>query len=296
MQTHLPNASDDIDPSPPFVLEIRQEEVKANGDFVPAAAVLVTESLRQSGLLAQLSSDDFQTLLLVLSCITANGYFVSTPELLAPIAGNTVFRMRGRLRRLSQVLWREQPLVTIQQAGDGQQFFFPSPHLLATRHSAILPATKWKRGQSVDSEMITGETSPAIPASSREAVIAYSRANYGRPRAEVEAQIERFLRGEPEPSTPEEAARLLLRRRLLDKGLTQEQADRLLASYPPESLERQLVWLPYRYARNPAGLLMAAIEGDYDAPMAWRRTLKPVAPVTDENSGQGRDVAASSQE
>jgi hypothetical protein len=260
-------------PEAPFVLELRHEDVQPSGDFTPSAAVLVTDSLRSGGLLQAMDAEEFQTLLL--SCVTANGGFAATPELLAPVAGVPTYRMLGRLRRLASLSWRGEPILMEQGTESGLRLFQPSPHLLAVRRSLVFPALE-RAGEPLaiplqiqESGYGTGGQGAAPIA--REAVIAYSRAKYGRPRAEVEATIERFLRGEPEPTTSEEEARLLLRRRLTDTGLTGEQADRLLDAFPSESIEQQLGWLPYRRARNPAGLLLAAIEGNYEAPPGARR-------------------------
>lgn len=281
----------------PFALELRHEDLKPSGDFTPSAAVLVTDALRSSGLVQALDAAEFQTLLLVLSCVTANGGFAATPELLAPVAGVPVFRMLGRLRRLASLSWREEPLLIEQGTESGLRLFQPSRHLLDVRRSLIFPAPE-RAGAPLAMPQELGHNAPVQSAalSRREAVIAHSRATYGRPRAEVEASIERFLRGEPEPTTPEEEARLRLRRRLTDTGLTGEQADRLLAGFPAAAIEQQLEWLPYRHARNPAGLLLAAIEGGYEAPpglrWAWQADAEDAFPVAEPEETVAGDWTA----
>jgi hypothetical protein len=49
-------------------------------------------------------------------------------------------------------------------------------------------------------------------------------------------------------------------------GLNPEQIAWLMRSFPQERLRRQLDWLPQRQARNPAALLLKAIEGDWGPP------------------------------
>lgn len=49
-------------------------------------------------------------------------------------------------------------------------------------------------------------------------------------------------------------------------GLNPEQVERLVHQFPPERIQRQLDWLPARQARNPAALLIRAIEGDWGPP------------------------------
>lgn len=57
-----------------------------------------------------------------------------------------------------------------------------------------------------------------------------------------------------------------LARQLEEAGLSPAQVRRLVERYAPERLQRQLEWLPARGARNPAALLVRAIEGDWEAP------------------------------
>jgi hypothetical protein len=57
-----------------------------------------------------------------------------------------------------------------------------------------------------------------------------------------------------------------LRQRLSRLGVTAEQADILLETFPLEEIELQIAWLPYRGAKNPASYLVAAITGRFDEP------------------------------
>jgi hypothetical protein len=61
-----------------------------------------------------------------------------------------------------------------------------------------------------------------------------------------------------------------LQQQLERQGLTTEQALDLLHKFDPVRIQRQLMWLPYRHARHTAGLLIAAIEDDYEAPPVLR--------------------------
>lgn len=49
-------------------------------------------------------------------------------------------------------------------------------------------------------------------------------------------------------------------------GLRAEQIEWLTRSFPVEQIQRQLEWLPKRGARNPAALLLRAVEGNWAAP------------------------------
>ncbi len=265
---------------PPFVLELRAENLQPSGTFTPQAAVLITPALRQSGLLRTLSPDDFKLLISVLSAVTDNGSFAATPELLAPAIGLSAVRLRERLQRLTERIWQGEPLLKHHQTASGLHQFSPVPSLLAVRHRLVFPDTSRPGTPLVYPEYLERHTAVdnVVRGGFREAIIAHSRARYTRPRAEVEAQINRFLGWEPPqpkeveeiPTTPEEETRLHLKRQLLALGIAQEEALLLLDTYPPAHIQRQLDWLPHRHARNPAGFLLAAIEGDYEAPLTVR--------------------------
>lgn len=122
----------------------------------------------------------------------------------------------------------------------------------------------------------------------RDRIIAHSRARYSRPRAEVETNINRAMGWDKPKSTatgirpdggdkqtiqtPQEVdeIRHALRRQLLEVGITGRLADELLDRYPADQIRQQLDWLPHRNAKNPARLIVAAIEGRYAAPAAVR--------------------------
>lgn len=284
----------------PFVLELRQEDVSPGEHFTPAAAVLVTPSLRESGLLRRLAPEETETLLLVLAGVTANGTFVATPELLAQTLGISAATMLARLRRLCALTWNDSPLLREQSSANGMRFFVPADALLLVRRSVVR-----EPGSAPDGSLTVPREAPLIRGGHREAIIAQNRAAYARPRAEVEAEIEAFLRRGPErelkageriadepvvPLTPEEAQRRDLVLRLVAQGLTPEQGRGLMDLYRPDLIERQLEYLPYRHARNPAGMLVASIEGDYAPPLALRlasaqTTPRPIA------GGQGSEGA-----
>ncbi|MGV3615152.1 MAG: hypothetical protein ACO1SV_07435 [Fimbriimonas sp.] len=55
--------------------------------------------------------------------------------------------------------------------------------------------------------------------------------------------------------------------RLMWLGVEARTVERLLASYDPERVERQLDWIGARRPRNAASLIVAAIDADYPPPM-----------------------------
>lgn len=57
-----------------------------------------------------------------------------------------------------------------------------------------------------------------------------------------------------------------LGRELTAVGLNPTQVVSLVSLYPEERIRRQLDWLPERHAKNPAALLIRAVEQDWEAP------------------------------
>jgi len=47
---------------------------------------------------------------------------------------------------------------------------------------------------------------------------------------------------------------------------SKEEAASILERFPLGVIQQQLDWLPYRHAKSPARFLVAAIEGNYEAP------------------------------
>ena len=63
--------------------------------------------------------------------------------------------------------------------------------------------------------------------------------------------------------------------KLISLGVSRTKAIELVHRYSTEEIERQIDWLPYRAARTPASLLIAAIEKDYEAPSLWDAQQNP---------------------
>lgn len=55
---------------------------------------------------------------------------------------------------------------------------------------------------------------------------------------------------------------------LLKLGVRRSQILELVQHYSLERIERQLRWLPYRKARKPSALIVAAIKEDFEEPAA----------------------------
>jgi hypothetical protein len=239
-----------LHPSKPFLIEIRQDRPRPNGSFTPASSLKITEELRTSGLLHSLSPEEAKHLLFLLTFVSPEGHCHASLPMLTSAMRVTSAKARARMHRLAEFRWRGEPVVIEVPHGGDLVSYGLHPHRVAYEHLTISEPHA---------------TSP-LRAGSRQAVIAYSRKHYARPRAEVEKIIAEQLGHDPE-ETPEQRQ---LRFRLENVGLAGEQIGALLAAFPVEVIARQLDWLPYRHAKNPAGYLIAAIEGGYDEPHAVR--------------------------
>jgi len=72
---------------------------------------------------------------------------------------------------------------------------------------------------------------------------------------------------EDDPADVAEKKRLLYDK-LSEQGMTKSQALDILSRFDLAVVRRQTEWMPHRAAKNPARYLAAAIEGDYEAPVA----------------------------
>ncbi len=57
-------------------------------------------------------------------------------------------------------------------------------------------------------------------------------------------------------------------RKMLEIGVARSHIRRIIATYEPERIERQIRWLQARRAKNRASLLVAAIDNDYEQPIS----------------------------
>ncbi len=236
-----------------------------SGSFRPGARLILTPALRTGGLWHALPGEEIKTLLLLLTFLTPNGWCHPSFLELAEAMRVPHIKARVRLSRLAAFRWQGGPLIHEQRRESGIDAFIPSSGLLHVME-AKEPAPA---------------SAPDRPtrAAGREAVVAYSRARYAHPRAEVEQQIAQGMGWEDpqerQRAQEEDEARLTdeqreLLARLAPAHVSREQATETLAAYEPARIARQLDWLPLRRAKNPARFLLAAIAGDYEPPAGVR--------------------------
>lgn len=246
----------------PFVVEHLHEGQGTGGTFRPAARLLLTSALRTSGLWAALTAEELRDLVLMLTFLTPNGRIHPTLPELAEAMHASHAKARARMLHLTRRLWQGQPLVRELTRPNGLDAYLPATSLLQAR-------------QEPQEATVTAPQASSEPRAGREALIAHSRARYAAPRAEVEADIARRMGWGPpafDEDPPEVAGqKQRLYERLSGQGMTKAQALDVLGRFDLGLVGHQLDWIPHRGAKNPARYLMAAIENNYEAPVAVRQ-------------------------
>lgn len=241
----------------PFVRWVERVPTSQRGTWEPKAQVRFEAGLRTSGLLLTIPAEELRSLLFLLSFVSPDGRCNPALSQVADAMRSSHGKARSRLERLVGWRWHGQSIVGHSQAENGLEFYSPLPNVAAFHEP--MPVQQ--------------EESAPLQGGNREAVIAYSRQRYARPRAEVERDILRRLGRKEldEEAAPTNLEHEETRRQLLAAGLNEEQAESLLSRYDLVRIRRQLAWLPYRGAKNPTGLLLAAVKDDYEMPPNFNR-------------------------
>ena len=252
----------------PFVIEQYQQERAASGAFRPASRLVMTAVLRTSELWRDVPPEELQDFVL-LTFLTPNGWIQPTLPELAEAMQASRTQARGRMLRLSRRVWQGQPLVRELTRQNGLDAYLPGRHLVDSQEEAQ------DRPSPVPAVVLSE------PRAGWERLIAHSRARYATPRADVEADIARRMGwGTPlfedeEPSVAEEKRQLY--EKLSEQGLPKDKALDVLGRFDLGQVRSQIEWMPHRGAKNPARYLMAAIENNYEAPIALRGEPKAEA-------------------
>ncbi len=255
----LPDRSQPQEPAdiaPPFTIEQVRLKAPGAGDsgFTPAARLYMDTGAFRAGLLRELSDENLRTLLAVLACATANGRVETTPHRVADLLGISHGRARERLLRLTSTPYQGNTVLRVRRTESGLELFSPSPQVLAT-HDA---------GDDREKPVVDNGSKHAAT-SHRQAIIEHSRVSHAKPRAEVEREVLKQL-GLPEPESFDESPEGELRRRLSAIGMERDTATALIGEFGLDAVIRQLNWLPYRGAKDPARYLAAAVRGHYAEP------------------------------
>jgi len=262
----------------PFIIENLRTQPRPAA-FVPAARLVVTPALRTGGLLRSLGDKEARTLLALLTFLTPNGHIRTTAPELSDALGVPPKEAQERLLRLTRLLYQGEPLARVIERPAGLDAYTLSPGMIAQQQMG---------------EERPPTIAPARPSlAGRDAIVSHSRDRYGTPRQEAERMIAEQLGHAPEESadTPEGMAR----RRLLALGVSQEDVGDLIAQNPLEEITQQLDWLPYRHAKFPERLIVAAIQNRYEPPARVRLEEAIAAETSEEGEGMETSEAQASE-
>jgi hypothetical protein len=273
----------------PFALKLAGTADPPPGLKAPMSmGVTITPSLRTSGLLFSLPAQELKNLIYLLSFASAYGLGRPTTQQLSHAMQVSETRARSRMDRLTQFLWNGKHLAFRVRRMDGQDAYSVSKDILAFIEPRPVGGGKAPQPPSSDTERQPRKEADQ-PTSVRDVIVARSRAKYSRPREEVERSIAQQMGWPVSGSTTPKADEYTadkpvsqLRKRLVEAGIIPRVADALVDRYPEETIRKQLDWLPYRKAKDPARLLTAAIEGSYAQPLALKR--KNPLPTSKSNS------------
>mgnify|MGYP006945458466 CR=1 FL=1 len=234
----------------PFLIEIRQDRPRMHGAFIPAASLKITEEFRASGLLYELPPEELKSLVYLLTFLSPEGNCSTSLPILTSAMRISSHLVKERMHHLAEFRFRDTNLITEIQHESGLFTYSLHPHWVAYEHLTISEPHP---------------TSPIVTGS-KQRVIANTRKHYATPRAEAERMVAEQLGHDILENEDQRKLRL----RLENAGLTTEQATEVLATYATDIIAQQLDWLPFRNAKNPAGYLLAAIDGGYKEPRAIR--------------------------
>ncbi len=287
----------------PFLIEVRQiptslgaggRQESSGGElagaststskFRPEATVIATAELRASGFLQAAPQDVLQSILLLLTFVTPNGFVSPSLSEIAATLRVSHAAARCRMRRAYDWRWNGSPSVLPIHRQSGLNAYSPSPKIAKVRHLPV-------QGDLGDVSAHHGSR-PA----GREAVIAWSRARYARPLEEVERIVEQQLHGSlsflpPVPASVSDAGGVAAEeayRALVLIGVATEEAERLVLTYGEGRVQQQISWLPHRHARRPDRYLVAAIEQGYGEPPQARIQASALLPEQSAASTRGK--------
>jgi hypothetical protein len=243
---------------PPFTIVVEHQKQTQNGSWTPFSCVRFSKTLRTSGFLGALPPEELRDFVWLLTFVSPSGVCAPTLPELAQALHISHAKARARLQKLLKIRWHGHPLVLCNGSESGLETFSLAPGLLPLQEEE---ACKEDEAHKPASEVALVH---------EEATRDYSRRTYARPRIEVEQEIARInnwtLPGDAESPQPEAKPGSALIQDLLAVGVLREQAEELVARFDEVRIRRQLMWLPYRSVRRPAGFLLAAIKDNYAAP------------------------------
>jgi hypothetical protein len=246
-----------------FVVVHRRTQATKSGLFTPQASVELGPAAAVSKVLAQLSARDLQTLIAVLSLVSANGHINPTSQRVAEVLRIPRVAASIRLHHLAgRYVYGQRVLHVIPHRGFST--FVPSESFVGLRLAPLEPADQ--------------TVAPALRLAGRERVIELSRKRFANNRVVVEqslaerhgwvlpSELQAHARYTAEPKPLLDGEDLHVRSRLIRLGVEFYAADALVRTYGRDACARQIAVLPYRKSASPTKLLIASIQHNYAPP------------------------------
>lgn len=241
----------------------------ATGSPGRSEAFLNLTQLRTVGLLADLPSEEFQSLVTVLSFATKPDLCLPSVEQLAHALHLPVHKAERRLQRAARFRWHKQPVLKRIERPFQTISYTPADRVVTIKS--------------------VGNTAPSAPITyaRREDIIAASRRQFTRPREVVERTIAAQMGWDQSASTrPELPEQRHIMSELRKLGVDEPTVASLVQRFVLADIRRQIDRLPQRDARNPVAFLIAAIEGNYGPP-----SPPPIDKVRSIGPVQGNDAS-----
>ncbi len=274
-----------------------------------ALFIRMDRAVRSSGLLAFLSPEELQTLIALLTFVNESGRCKLSSRTLAQTLNLSESQAQVRLRNLCQVRWHNRPLAIRENDRDAGQFLPGSYRIMDVEGLAVLPGGTRQPGneshggsnrdgvdaggsshvgpsrdgsklEGAEENMAgirrqagkadTGErapTSEALYTSAHNLPPAKTRIT-GNSCVVASNINNKHTTGDKDEAVNTDKRKRTLRK-LLGYGVSGSTASQILDKYPIERISGQLEMLPFRNAKEPAGMLIKAIRDDWAAPATY---------------------------
>jgi len=247
--------------------------------------VHIDRRFRTSGLLTQLSPEDLQTLVCLLTYADEHGICILSGRDAARTLDLSEKQGINRLKRLLQFRFQGTPLVTSKtrkRTRSGR--FAKSRFCISPLPGVAIHRGNWKPEESNGSRSTSAGTE--TPLSQGKTVRFHTpqrrlgKLSSGSPTVTAQDKdvvVNKYIK----TTTQQQAGKIAgetkqreLVEFLRNHGVTEITAEEIAGRYPIEQIENQIVMLPYRQARDPAAMLVKAIREDWDAPSAYTAILR----------------------
>ena len=224
----------------------------------------ITRAIRYSGFLAIHSPQDFQTLIALYTFASREGKVRVSCKSLAFALNLSEKQASIRLKRICNLRWKGSPLVI--KISSSKAKFAPHRYCLSVPNGLMFIQEESRDKRLAPVSVCHAETQQEkkwLPLS--KAIEQHKGQTKGSPVPEAEVRHNNVVKKINNNITNSKQKLFEL---LKAKGMTERIALDLVEKYPAERIMAQLKMLPHRRATNPAGMLIKAIQENWDPPQA----------------------------